>query len=382
MSRRRWWLALALAGAVLGRPSPGHGQGVWHCNVNRWPFLGTNYAQVLTADAQVNLPRWNPETQPASIPADEAIRLARKAIEEKFPGFEWRFNGLQLYQWKEEADAWMYRIQFALPPGVPQADPEGRTPFFSLTMIVGSDGYIPEITAVDPSADQPVSSADPSGPPRIVSTRPPVGATDVDPTTWEITVTFDRDMGRGFSWTGGGPDYPPTSDGRAPVWRDARTAILPVKLEAGRYYRVGINSKSHRNFRSAEGIPAPPSAIYFTTRGATPELTAQTQKPAILEMSPANGAAGVDPATEELRVTFSVPMGNGFSWTGSGLNYPALPEGQQPRWTEDHRTCIMPVHLKPNHDYRLGLNSPSHNNFQSAAGVPLDPVTYTFRTGP
>ena len=102
-------------------------------------------------------------------------------------------------------------------------------------------------------------------------------------------------------------------EGQRPQWRDTRTAVLPVKLEPGHYCRIGISSKSHRNFRSAAGVPARPSAICFTTRGAGGAVTAKTQKPAILEMRPANGAAEVDPQTTELRVTFSVPMGGGFS---------------------------------------------------------------------
>ena len=220
------------------------------------------------------------------------------------------------------------------------------------------------------------------GPPRIVEMTPAAGATDVDPTTSEIAVTFDRDMASGFSWTGGGPDYPPIAEGQRPHWRDSRTAVLPVSLEAGRFYRVGINSKSHRNFRSATGVPAPAAAVYFTTRGASPELEARTQKPAVIDMAPANGATAVDPRTTELRVTFSVPMGGGFSWTGGGEEYPPIPEGQGPSWTEDRRTCILPVRLEPGRQYRLGLNSPSHRNFQSAAGIPLDPIIYTFRTGP
>lgn len=218
-------------------------------------------------------------------------------------------------------------------------------------------------------------------PPRIIATSPIVAATDVDPATSEITVTFDRDMARGFSWTGGGSNYPPIIEGQRPCWRDARTAVLPVKLEPGHYYRVGINSKSHRNFRSTAGVPASSSAIYFTTRGASDELTAKTKKPVILEMNPTNGATVVDPRTTELRVTFNVPMAGGFSWTGGGPDYPPAPEGKGPYWTEDHRTCVRPVRLEPNRQYRLGLNSPSHKNFQSVAGVPLDPVIYTFRTG-
>ena len=228
----------------------------------------------------------------------------------------------------------------------------------------------------------PVTDSAAEGPPRIVAMAPAAGAMDVDPATTEIVVTFDRDMAGGFSWTGGGPDYPPVAEGQRPYWRDARTAVLPVSLEPGHYYRVGINSKSHRNFRSIAGVPALPSAIYFTTRGAGENLTARIQKPTILEMHPSNGADAVDPRTTELCITFSVPMGGGFSWTGGGPDYPVVPEGQRPHWSEDQRTCVLPVHLEPNRQYRLGLNSPSHKNFQSAAGVPLDPVIYTFRTGP
>ena len=227
----------------------------------------------------------------------------------------------------------------------------------------------------------PVTNSAPEGPPRIVTTVPMVGAKEVDPATSEIVVAFDRDMAGGFSWTGGGPDYPPMAEGQKPRWRDTRTAVLPVSLAPGHYYRVGINSKSHLNFRSAAGVSALPSAIYFTTAGAGEKEADKTQKPAILEMSPANGAHEVDPRTTELRVTFSVPMGGGMSWTGGGPDYPVVQEGKRPHWTDDQRTCVLPVRLEPSHQYRLGLNSPSHKNFQSAAGVPLDPVVYTFQTG-
>ena len=88
----------------------------------------------------------------------------------------------------------------------------------------------------------------------------------------------------------------------------------------------------------------------------------------------------VDPNLKELRVTFNVPMGGGFSWTGGGPEYPTIPEGKRPFWTPDKKTCVLPVQLEPGKNYRLGLNSPSHKNFQSAGGVPLDPVVLTFKT--
>jgi beta-lactamase regulating signal transducer with metallopeptidase domain len=218
------------------------------------------------------------------------------------------------------------------------------------------------------------------GPPRIVSTAPKLGETDVNPSLMEITVIFDRDMGQGFSWTGGGPEYPPIPEGQKPKWRDKRTCVLPVKLEAGHFYRVGINSASFQNFRSQDGEPARPSAIYFTTQGASDELKRKASRPMIIGLEPKNGTKDVDPELKELRVTFNVPMGDGFSWTGGGPQFPTIPEGKKPYWTEDHKTCILPVDLKPGADYRLGLNSPSHKNFQSAGGVPLDPVSYSFST--
>lgn len=230
--------------------------------------------------------------------------------------------------------------------------------------------------ALTNKANQPGDAS--AGPPRIVSTSPAVGATDVDPAIKEITVTFDRDMGGGMSWTGGGPEYPNITS--RPNWRDARTCVLPVALEAGKFYRAGINSTSFQNFRSAAGYPAQPSAIYFTTKGASADLQAKTQKPQIVSVEPPNGSTGVDPNIKEIRVTFNVPMGGGMSWTGGGANFPEIPQGQRIHWTDDRKTCIRPVSLKPNWTYRLGFNSPSHKNFQSAGGVPLDPVRYQFST--
>jgi hypothetical protein len=230
------------------------------------------------------------------------------------------------------------------------------------------------------AADRENSQAKPEGPPRIISTSPKIGETDVSPSLAEITVTFDRDMGQGFSWTGGGPDYPPILEGQKPKWRDKRTCVLPVKLVAAHYYRVGINSTSFQNFRSQEGEPARPSAIYFTTQGASDELKRKVSRPTIVGLEPKNGSKDVDPGLKELRVEFNVPMGEGFSWTGGGPQFPTIPDGKKPYWSEDHKTCFLPVELKPGSDYRLGLNSPSHKNFQSSGGVPLDPVSYSFST--
>ncbi len=155
---------------------------------------------------------------------------------------------------------------------------------------------------------------------------------------------------------------------------------MPVNLEAGSFYRVGINSTSYQNFKSADGVPAPSSAIFFATQGASAAVNAKVRTPKIVSLTPANGASDVDPATKPLRVKFNVPMGDGMSWTGGGENFPEIPNGQQPKWSKDGLTCTLPVRLQPDHDYRLGLNSLSHLNFESKWGVPLPPVVYTFHT--
>jgi hypothetical protein len=183
-----------------------------------------------------------------------------------------------------------------------------------------------------------------------------------------------------MSWTGGGPQFPPTPEGQKAQWRDKRTCVLPVKLQAGHYYRVGINSTSYRNFRSAAGVPIPTSAIYFTTQGASGAVKALTQVPKVVRCNPANGAQDVSPGLKELRVTFDMPMGDGCSWCGAGPQFPKGPEGKRPSWTDGGKTAVLPVILEPGVAYELGLNSVSHKNFQSAGGVPLEPVVYKFTT--
>ncbi|HSU56362.1 MAG TPA: Ig-like domain-containing protein [Candidatus Dormibacteraeota bacterium] len=215
--------------------------------------------------------------------------------------------------------------------------------------------------------------------PQIVSTSPAMAATDVDPGLTEITVTFDQDMGGGMSWTGGGPEFPSSPESARAHWVDKRTCALPVMLQPGHQYRVGINSQSFRNFKSASGVSAAPVAITFATRGAVggPKV----KVPRIVGLNPRNGTNNVSPGLTELRVTFDVAMNEGCSWTGGGPEFPTIPDGKKPYWTDDHKTCVLPVELKPNQQYRLGLNSPSFKNFQSAEGVPLQPVGYSFRTG-
>jgi beta-lactamase regulating signal transducer with metallopeptidase domain len=219
----------------------------------------------------------------------------------------------------------------------------------------------------------------PAGPaPELVTVSPAIGAQEVDPAITEIRVTFDQDMTTsGYSWTGGGEIFPKTTG--KPEWVDSHTCVLHVVLEPAKVYRVGINSKSHKNFRSANGIPARPRAVYFATVGADPAEIAKLVPPAIVSMTPANAESDVAPSMATLTVSFDKPMGGGCSWVTLDDRFPGTTGS--PAWNEDHTVCTLPVSLKPNVSYRLSLNSARHINFQSASGVPLEPIEWTFSTG-
>ncbi|HVJ69573.1 MAG TPA: HEAT repeat domain-containing protein [Caulifigura sp.] len=212
--------------------------------------------------------------------------------------------------------------------------------------------------------------------PVVVSTSPKNGDLEVDPAHSMLTVTFDRDMGKGMSWTG----EVPVDKARKAKWRDNRTCELPVKLEKGKAYRIGINAPSFKNFASKGGEPAPPTAFYFATKGASADEKLKATVPTIVSIEPANGSSDVDPGLKDLKVTFDIAMSGGMSWVGGGDAFPTSPEGSKAQWSQDKKTCTLPVTLIPDHAYSLGLNAPKFQNFRSEAGVPSEPVRYTFTT--
>ncbi|TWT83091.1 Methicillin resistance mecR1 protein [Planctomycetes bacterium CA13] len=216
--------------------------------------------------------------------------------------------------------------------------------------------------------------------PKLVTSTPAIGQTDVKVSLDEIRVTFDRDMGKGMSWTGGPPLFPPVDKSRKAQWIDRRTCALPVKFERGKFYRLGINARSFQNFRSSDGVPVEPIDFYFVTEDASKDVLAMAEKPKVVELSPANDGTDVDPKTRSVSVTFNIPMSAGMSWTGGGANFPTIPAGRSAKWSKDRKTCTLPVELAPKRKYRLGLNSKSFRNFQSEHGISLDPVVYEFET--
>jgi hypothetical protein len=107
--------------------------------------------------------------------------------------------------------------------------------------------------------------------PRVVETFPAHGATDVDPTTAEIRVTFDKPMSNGsWSWVRSSSETFPETTGKIHYLDDRTTCVMPVQLKPGTKYVVWFNSANYHNFKDREGRPAVPHLLSFTTLDESP----------------------------------------------------------------------------------------------------------------
>ena len=160
--------------------------------------------------------------------------------------------------------------------------------------------------------------------PRVVKTSPAAFANDVDPSLDKITVTFDRAMTDGsWSWTGGGDTYPQMT-GRPYYDASKTTCAMPVKLQPGKVYWVGINSPSHRNFKSAEGTPARRYVVLFATRSPDGRPTPLPED-LVKRATEVNTASSIPTASAE-----DVKGAENLSAEGWGLlNERKLPEAEK-----------------------------------------------------
>jgi RNA polymerase sigma-70 factor (ECF subfamily) len=106
-----------------------------------------------------------------------------------------------------------------------------------------------------------------TAPPVVVKTVPEAGSDGVDAKLEEIKVTFSKDMEDGsWSWATFGKENFPKVTGKPKYLDDKRTAVLPVKLEAGKTYALWINSEKFGNFKDAGGRSAVPYLLVFKTK--------------------------------------------------------------------------------------------------------------------
>jgi hypothetical protein len=102
--------------------------------------------------------------------------------------------------------------------------------------------------------------------------------------------------------------------------------------------------------------------------------------PVVVRTLPEAGDIAVDPALTEIRVTFSREMSSGsWSCVGGGVSFPGSENGIV-HFTNGNHTFVIPVDLKPDHFYRMWLNSVRHTGFKDAGGTPAEPYLLTFKT--
>jgi hypothetical protein len=103
-------------------------------------------------------------------------------------------------------------------------------------------------------------------------------------------------------------------------------------------------------------------------------------QPSVVKTVPQCGKIRVDPATKEIRVTFSKDMKNKcWSWcTADEGQFPEMVG--QPRYLKDKRTCVLTVKLKPKTTYAIWLNTQRHINFKDTGGRPAIPYLLVFET--
>jgi hypothetical protein len=104
--------------------------------------------------------------------------------------------------------------------------------------------------------------------PRVVASNPSNGNTNANAFQTVITIDWDQPMDVAtFFWPiPNSPDFPYVTGN--PTWSNGnRRVSLPVKLVPNTTYRIPINTNNQLVFRSAQGVPANPGLISFTTGG-------------------------------------------------------------------------------------------------------------------
>ena len=122
-------------------------------------------------------------------------------------------------------------------------------------------------------------------------------------------------------------------------------------------------------------------ALFFSTpltRGADPSGNV----PKVIATNPKSGDAGVDPSLSKITVTFNKPMlDKSWSWSYEDKDsFPAT--AGQPSYTNDGKTCVLPVKLEPGKRYVIWINTAKFKNFKDRSGIPVEPYRLEFATRP
>lgn len=123
--------------------------------------------------------------------------------------------------------------------------------------------FMPRIVEV---LEAELAELEAKAPPRLVACAPLPDATDVDPSSTALVLTFDQPM-QDRSWSlVGAPSELPDFTGKPRFDRERKVLTIPMRLEPGARYRIGLNTGGKSGFRSARGETLAPVTVSFETR--------------------------------------------------------------------------------------------------------------------
>ncbi|MCD6415649.1 MAG: Ig-like domain-containing protein [Planctomycetes bacterium] len=124
-------------------------------------------------------------------------------------------------------------------------------------------------------------------------------------------------------------------------------------------------------------------ALAPTTFAQGPPRRDRPAPPTVVKTIPARNAQDVPPGPTNIQITFSEPMEQTVCFEPQTTG--AFPKVTgKPRWSKDQLTCTIPVLLRPNMSYCIGINRARQKPkefFQSKSGVLIRPSKLEFQTG-
>jgi len=124
------------------------------------------------------------------------------------------------------------------------------------------------------------------------------------------------------------------------------------------------------------------AAAAAVAAGAEDEnITVKSMPPSVVKTIPQAGDTAVDPATKEIRVTFSKDMLTDRMWAvvqSSKTTFPTI--DAKIHYLDDKRTCVVPVKLETGKTYVLWFNQGRFNSFRDTENNPAVPYLLVFQT--
>ena len=121
--------------------------------------------------------------------------------------------------------------------------------------------------------------------------------------------------------------------------------------------------------------------MIVTVVQAENNISVDSMPPVVVNTLPQAGDTDVDPAIDEIRVTFSKEMMTRDMWSWVIVSKESFPQiVGDVRYLNDKRTCIAPVKLEAGKTYAIWFNSAKHNAFRDRNNNPAIPYLLVFQT--